>query len=148
MGRVAVAFLLGHCVIHCLPRLPAWYWCAGLLVAGVALGCAARLKLLAIFIAGMAWALLNGISRSAGDLPPEIEGRDLLVRGYVASLPNASGADAQFLLDVVEPRDGVAPRIRLIWYRAATSPAAGEFWQLVVRLKRRNVFANPGCADH
>jgi competence protein ComEC len=148
MGRVAIAFLLGHCVIHCLPRLPAWQWSIGLLVAAVALGLVGRFKLLAIFLAGLGWALLNCAWRSAGDLPPALEGRDLFVRGYVASVPNDAGADSQFLLDVIEPRGGVSPRIRLIWYRAASTPEAGELWQLIVRLKRRNGFANPGGADH
>ncbi len=148
MGRVAVAFLVGHCVIHCLPRLPAWQWSVGLLAAAVVLGYVGRFKLVAIFVAGLGWALLNCAWRSAGDLSPALEGSDLLVRGYVASLPNDAGADSQFLLDVVEPRGGVSPRIRLVWYRAASSPQAGELWQLVVRLKRRNGFANPGGADH
>ena len=31
---------------------------------------------------------------------------------------------------------------------AAHAPQAGELWQLVVRLKRRNGFANPGGVDH
>jgi competence protein ComEC len=35
-----------------------------------------------------------------------------------------------------------------VWYGAARAPGAGELWQLVVRLKRRNGFANPGGADH
>ena len=148
MGRVAVAFLLGHCVIHCLPYLPSWQWSVGVLVAAVLLSHVGRFKLVAIFIAGLGWALLNCAWRSAGDLPPALEGRDLLVRGYVATLPNHAGADSQFVLDVVEPRNGVSPRIRLVWYRVASSPTAGELWQLVVRLKRRNGFANPGGADH
>ncbi|HJY42436.1 MAG TPA: DUF4131 domain-containing protein, partial [Steroidobacteraceae bacterium] len=117
MGRVAVAFLVGHCVIHCLPRLPAWQWSVGLLAAAVVLGYVGRFKLVAIFVAGLGWALLNCAWRSAGDLSPALEGSDLLVRGYVASLPNDAGADSQFLLDVVEPRGGVSPRIRLVWYR-------------------------------
>lgn len=148
MGRVAVAFLLGHCVIHCLPRLPAWQWSVGLLAAAFVLSRVGRFKLVAIFLAGLGWALLNCAWRCAGDLPPALEGRDLLVRGYVASVPNDAGADSQFLLDVMEPRGGVSPRIRLTWYRVASTPRAGELWQLVVRLKRRNGFANPGGVDH
>jgi competence protein ComEC len=148
MGRVAVAFLLGHCCIHCLARLPAWHWSVVLLAAAALLVHVRRFKPVATFLAGLGWALLNGAWRSAGDLPPALEGRDLLVRGYVASLPNAAGADSQFLFDVVEPRGGVSPRIRLAWYRTASTPRAGELWQLVVRLKRRNGFANPGGSDH
>lgn len=152
MGRVAVAFLLGHCCIHSLPRLPAWHWSVALLAAALALAAVGRFKLVAAFLAGLGWALLSCALRSAGDLPPALEGRDLLVRGYVASIPNDAGADSQFLLDAVEPRGDVSPRIRLVWYRfkagAASAPHAGELWQLVVRLKRRNGFANPGGVDH
>jgi competence protein ComEC len=148
MGRVASAFLLGHCCIHWLARLPAWHWSIGLLAAAAALGCVGRFKLVAVFLAGLGWALLNCAWRSAGDLPPALEGRDLLVRGYVATVPSAAGADSQFVLDVVAPRGGVSPRIRLVSYRSASVPRAGELWQLVVRLKRRNGFANPGGVDH
>lgn len=151
MGRVALAFLLGACCIHSLARLPQWT-AVGWLVAAVALALVGRFKTLASLLAalsvGVAWTWLNAGVRTAGDLPPVMEGQDLLVRGYVASFPYAAAGDSQFLLDVVEPRRGVPPRIRLVWYRAAHSPRAGELWQLVVRLKRRNGFANPGGADH
>lgn len=149
MGRVAIAFLLGHCCIHWLPRLPAGHWSLALLAPALGLAAVGRFKLLATFLAGLGWALANCALRSAGDLPPALEGRDLLVHGYVASIPNEAGADSQFLLDVTQPRGGVSPRIRLVWYRVgASAPRAGELWQLIVRLKRRNGFANPGGADH
>ena len=148
MGRVALAFLLGACCIHCLARLPDWHGALGLLVAAAALTFVGRFKLVAALLAGLAWTWLSAAGRTAGDLPPALEGQDLLVRGYVASFPQPAAADSQFLLDVVEPRRGVSPRIRLVWYGAAHELRAGELWQLVVRLKRRNGFANPGGADH
>ena len=153
MGRVALAFLLGACCIHCLARLPDWHGAIGLLVAAAALTLVGRFKLvaglLAGLIGGLAWTWLSAAGRVAGDLPPALEGQDLLVRGYVASFAaQAATGDSQFLLDVAEPRRGVSPRIRLVWYGAARAPGAGELWQLVVRLKRRNGFANPGGADH
>jgi competence protein ComEC len=148
MGRVALAFLLGACGIHCLARLPDWHGALGLLVAAAALTLVGRFKLVAGLLAGLAWTWLNAAGRVAGDLPPALEGQDVLVRGYVASAPQAATEDSQFLLDVAEPRGGVSPRIRLVWYGAAWQPRAGELWQLVVRLKRRNGFANPGGTDH
>jgi competence protein ComEC len=148
MGRVALAFLLGACGIHCLARLPDWHGAFGLLVAAAALTLVGRFKLVAGLLAGLAWTWLNAAGRVAGDLPPALEGQDVLVRGYVASAPQAATGDSQFLLDVAEPRGGVSPRIRLVWYGAAWQPRAGELWQLVVRLKRRNGFANPGGTDH
>jgi len=148
MGRVAIAFLLGSCCIHCLPRLPASQWAAVLLAAAVVAVSVSGFRPVAALLAGLGWTLLSCAWRSAGDLPPALEGRDLLVRGFVASLPSAAGGDSQFVLDLAEPRGAVSPRIRLVWYRAARPPEAGESWQLVVRLKRRNGFANPGGVDH
>jgi competence protein ComEC len=148
MGRVALAFLLGACCIHSLARLPDWHGAVGLLAAAVTLAFVGRFKLVAGLLAGLAWTWLSAAGRTAGDLPSALEGQDLLVRGYVASFPQNAAGDSQFLLDVVEPRRGVAPRIRLVWYRAAHAPEAGELWRLVVRLKRRNGFANPGGVDH
>ncbi|HKQ11961.1 MAG TPA: DNA internalization-related competence protein ComEC/Rec2 [Steroidobacteraceae bacterium] len=148
MGRVALAFLLGACCIHSLERLPHGYGAIGLLLAAAALVLVGRFKLIAGLLAGLAWTWLSAAGRVAGDLPPALEGQDLPLRGYVASFPQSAAGDSQFLLDVVEPRRGVPPRIRLVWYGPARAPRAGELWQLVVRLKRRNGFANPGGADH
>ena len=148
MGRVALTFLLGACWIHSSARLPEWHGAVGLLVAALALTLVGRFKLVAGLLAGLGWAWLSAAGRTAGDLPRALEGQDLLVRGYVASFPQTAAGDSQFLLDVAEPRRGVSPRIRLVWYRAARAPQAGELWQLVVRLKRRNGFANPGGVDH
>ena len=149
MGRVALAFLLGHCGIHGLERLPAAHWSFVLLAAALALTLPCKFRrgkfrrgkfrrgkfkpvasALAGLIAGSGWALLNAAGRTAGDLPPVLEGQDLLVRGYVASFPRDAAGDSQFLLDVVEP-SGVAAHVRLVWYRAAHAPQAGELWQLV-----------------
>jgi competence protein ComEC len=148
MGRVAIAFLLGACCIHALPWLPDWHGALGLAVGAAALTLVGRFKPVAGLLAGLAWTWLNATARTAGDLPPALEGQDLLVRGYVASFPRDAAGDSQFLLDVAEPRAGVPPRIRLVLYRASHAPQAGESWQLVVRLKRRNGFANPGGVDH
>jgi competence protein ComEC len=148
MGRVAFAFLLGACCIHALPWLPDWHGALGLAVGAAALACVGRFKPVVGLLAGLAWTWISASARMAGDLQPALEGQDLLVRGYVASLPRAAADDSQFVLDVAQPRAGVPPRIRLVWYRSAHGPQAGELWRLVVRLKRRNGFANPGGVDH
>ena len=70
------------------------------------------------------------------------------MRGYIASMPDSSDTDPQFEFDTVERAAGVPSRIRLAWYDTAQWPAAGERWQFVVRLKRRNGFANPGGFDY
>ena len=148
MLRFAIAFLVGICCIHLLPALPApWPWAAiGAVLIGVAIGCRSRVAV--ALLIGIAWAWLSAHARLADDLDPSLEGVDLLVRGYVASMPAAVAEDPQFDFDVIDPEPGVPARIRLSWYDASARPAPGEPWQLLVRLKRRHGFANPGGYDY
>ena len=91
MGRVALAFLLGACCIHCSAAACRTGTArVGLLAAALALAFVGRFKLVAGLLAGLGWAWLSAAGRTAGDLPPALEGQDLLVRGYVASLPARS----------------------------------------------------------
>ena len=146
---IALAFLAGHCLVHLCPRLPALHW-ALLIVLVVVVALTSRrrpLYWLAAALCGVVWAWSHATIRMAADLPKEFEGHDLLVRGFIASLPD-SNADPQFVFHVVEREPGVPSRVRLTWYRAPTQPRAGEQWQLMVRLKRRNGFANPGGFDY
>ncbi len=152
--QVGLALLLGHCCVHSLAELPSPPLWVSLLIAAMALAVAGRSALAMSFIAGLAWAGAHGALRLENDLPIRLEGRELVVRGCIASLPDSSAADprlrgddAQFLFDVQEPRAGVPPRLRLTWYRAPSRPKAAECWQLVVTLKRRSGFANPGGFD-
>jgi competence protein ComEC len=146
--RIGIAFLAGHCVIHLLPVLPQphpWAWALGV-AAAIAL--CMRSALLSMLCLGIAWTWIHAAARLADDLPAYLEGEDLVVVGVIASIPNLRGDDAQFALDVQQARAGVPKRIRLTWYDADVQPRAGERWRLVVRLKRRNGFANPGGFDY
>lgn len=106
------------------------------------------MSLMMSFVLGLGWAWFNAALRLADDLPAALEGVDLLVRGHIASLPEAGAADPQFEFDVSVAQPGVPSRIRLSWYDNEAQPLPGELWQFVVRLKRRNGFANPGGFDY
>ena len=149
MGAIALAFLAGHCWVHLWPRLPSLHWAALVLpLVVVALTSRQRPRYwLAAALCGVLWAWSHAAIRMAADLPAALEGRDLLLRGFIASLPD-SDIDPQFVFDVVAGEPGVPARVRLTWYRAPTRPQPGEQWQLMVRLKRRNGFANPGGFDY
>lgn len=148
MWRIGSAFLAGHCLIHALPALPQpWPWAWMLSIAAVLALCM-RSALLSMLCLGIAWAWINAAARLSNDLPAHLEGEDLPVIGVIASIPEMRSNDPQFLFDVNEARDGVPKRIRLTWYDAEVHPRAGERWRLVVRLKRRNGFANPGGFDY
>lgn len=148
MLRIGIAFLLGHCCIHVLPTLPPWKPWAGVPCALLLLLFASRWSAAAAFAAGVMWAWGNAAATLAHDLPEALEGRDLLVSGYIASLPQSVGGDVQFDMEVIAAPAQVPPRLRLVWYGAGTPPNPGELWQFAARLKRRNGFANPGGFDH
>lgn len=162
MLPIGLAFLAGHCCIHRLAALPAgqllWF-ALPLLVLLIAFRRLSRLRrpallpafvmsLMMSFVLGLGWAWFNAALRLADDLPAALEGVDLLVRGHIASLPEAGAADPQFEFDVSVAQPGVPSRIRLSWYDNEAQPLPGELWQFVVRLKRRNGFANPGGFDY
>lgn len=148
MLRIGIAFLLGHCCIHALAALPAWHPWAAVLCGLLLLSILLRSSTAAAILLGVVWAWGNAAARLSDDLPPALEGKDLLVRGYIAALPDASSGDPQFELDVAAAEPQVPDRIRLAWYDSVAQPNAGELWQFVVRLKRRNGFANPGGFDY
>jgi competence protein ComEC len=172
MWRIGLAFLLGHCCVHCLPQLPTPHLWGIALLAAAGASAACGWRLLTVFLLGVAWAGFAAATRLADDLPAALEGHDVLVRGYVASLPASTvespafgsrriespqfesprvesrEIESAFVLDVIRAPSGIPPRIRLTWYRTTVVPRPGELWQLSVRLKRRNGFANPGGFDH
>lgn len=149
MAAIALAFLAGHCFVHLLPQLPAWHWVV-LIVPTVVVALTGRQRpmyWLTAALCGVLWAWSHAAIRLAADLPVALEGRDIQLRGFIASLPDFN-VDPQFVLDVIDGPSGVPPRVRLTWYRAMTRPQVGEQWLLMVRLKRRNGFANPGGFDY
>lgn len=149
MGAIALSFLGGHCLVHLWSQLPALHW-ALLIVPAVAVALTSKkrpLYWLAAVLCGVLWAWSHAALRLAADLPASLEGQDILLRGYIASLPGFD-VDPQFVLHVADGVPHMPSRVRLTWYRAPTRPQVGEQWQLLVRLKRRNGFANPGGFDY
>ncbi|MDY0065890.1 MAG: DNA internalization-related competence protein ComEC/Rec2 [Steroidobacteraceae bacterium] len=147
MGRIGFGFALGACSIHTLGVLPAPAWIAALAL-GLALAAYVRSALLCAFVLGVAWAWSAAAWRLADDLPTSLEGRDVEVLGYIASLPEAAPGALQFTMAVVARPPKIPPRIRLTWYETQLAPWPGELWRMTVRLKRRNGFANPGGFDY
>jgi len=175
--QIGLAFLAGNCVVQLLPALPTVLPVACILAGLLPLAVRCELAIhcdpaihrghgwASALLLGMAWTWLHAAVGLAHDLPPELEGKDLLVRGHVASLPAPASQDPKFEFDVIDARvdvradasldvkDGRLPRqfparLQLAWYETDLRPAPGELWQLVVRLKRRSGFANPGGYDH
>lgn len=149
MLRIGFAVLIGQSCIHALPALPTVSVAIPVLAVAGVIAAVFRRSWLIAFVISAAWALLHAQLRLHDDLPADLEGRDLRIVGRVASLVEQQGTDPQFDFEVEDASDaGVPSRVKLTWYEAQIQPQPGERWQLVVRLKRRNSFANPGGFDY
>ncbi len=168
MFLLAIAFLLGHCLLHAVPQLPHVDGSLGLVGALTvsAVLCLPAVLYLAMrrprarfgaaialmFAAGFGSAWWSASDRVAERWPDELSGTDVEVRGYIASIVETHVDGKRFLFDVVSPDRTAAVRaprhIELNWYDATSTPAPGELWQLRVRLRSSRGFANPGGYDY
>lgn len=154
MWRIGVAFVVGQCVVHSLASLPAVWPYGVLLAVAFALAATFRFVLAASVLLGIAWAWSHAHVRLGDDLPSALEGQDLVISGRIASILDTRALDQEFEFHVEHASDARVPRrVRLAWYDSpdrdrAARPRTGEIWRLVVRLKRRNGFANPGGFDY
>ncbi|MFI4940862.1 MAG: ComEC/Rec2 family competence protein, partial [Burkholderiales bacterium] len=110
--------------------------------------------------AGFFWAALLAQHYLANELPKEMEGRDIVLTGTVASLPYLFPQGVRFNFAVESAQaDGrpiaLPPKLALSWYaglRAEQTPVAevqpGERWQLKVHLQRPHGSANLGGFDY
>ncbi|MBS0446203.1 MAG: DNA internalization-related competence protein ComEC/Rec2 [Proteobacteria bacterium] len=119
-----------------------------------------------LFLAGVLGAVCADTQaawRLAEHLAPELEGRDLVVTGVVAGLPQRGPTGVRFRFDVESAQlDGravdVPQALALGWYRGyhedaaldqpRTSLRAGERWRLAVRLRQPHGNLNPGGFDY
>ena len=152
-----LAFASGTAVLQFMPSLPGWYWLGLLLPLAVVALRVRVLRPMLWLLAGFLWAWLQASWLMAGQLPVGLEGQDILVEGIIVSLPDAGqpqhGRNSrgrsrfEMLLERAEgwPRPG---RVRVSWYRDAPALQPGQRWRLLLRLKQRRGFANPGGFDY
>jgi len=178
MSSIVFAILLGVCCLQWSANLPfwaAWGWLPAAVSLVVIVFCRrARVFawgvswlpcLMAAFVLGYTWAAWQADSRIADSLDPALEGRDLLLTGVIASLPEGRGDGVRFVFEVEhagaggheEPTASVPQQVLLSWYggredsdEALSLPAVqpGERWQFPVRLRRPHGAAAPGVFDY
>ncbi len=158
----AASFLVGILVLQVLVELPNRSWTLALPGVLLALAFVPRLRLLAWGVAGFLWALL--LAPSAMGLPEELEGAELWVEGWIASIPDSGWRNTRFEFAVDRAtREGqpvplAGQRLRLAWWsdgKAGDHAAAeysalrvGDRWGFAVRLKRPHGLLNPGGFDY
>ena len=145
--------------VACLQRCELLPDCLPLILSAVALilprlcGDRAWRRVLAgvgCFLLGFSWAAWRAESRLADALGADWEGRDVVVIGVVAGMPQAfeHGQRFEFVIERVLTAEAIVPtRVQLAWYRGM-QVLPGERWQFSVRLKRPHGGANPGGFDY
>jgi competence protein ComEC len=136
-----------------LPELPSLWW--ALLPIPLAWAAWRRPVWLIplFFVGGVVWVSLRAGLILDDALAHELEGRDILVEGFVADIPQAAEYGSRFEFRVTRAdHDGRAVRLprRLLLSssREHFVPRAGEAWRLEVRLARPHGFRNPGGFDY
>ncbi|BAV33660.1 competence protein ComEC [Sulfuricaulis limicola] len=148
-----MAFLGGVLLVQQLAALPSLWWA---LLLPPLLWLARRRPLWFVpvfFVAGVVWTSLRAGLILQDSLPPELEGRDLLVEGRIDDIPKPTDFGLRFELEVTHASlDGAPARVpRRILLNSRDrdfQPRAGETWRLLVRLKRPHGYQNPGGFDY
>ena len=111
-----------------------------------------------LFLIGFLWALLRAHWVLDVALPSELQGKDILVTGVVASIPleDKRKRRFEFNIETMEFKGKLIPsigKVRLSWYGKqgksnAANIKAGQRWQFWLRLKQPHGFMNPGGFDY
>jgi competence protein ComEC len=162
----ALGFALGVCLLQQQPALPG-PGALSLLCALASFGAVGFIKRVPPIAAGMAafiafaalgfvWAASLAHWRLADRLDPELEGRDVVVTGVVASLPQAFERGVRFDFDVESPESRVPRHVSLSSYGGFAADNAegalpvrpGERWRFGIRLRRPHGSLNPHGFDY
>ncbi len=151
VGAGVIAFFLGILAIVELPALPDPFFVQFIPLLFLLL-IVRPLRLLAVFLLGCLWASFRADLFLCDRLPVELEGKNLVVAGIVASLPSRRAGRTQFLFKIEEirewsGRDKSHQNARLSWFGDVPELVPGDRWQLTVRLKQPRGFMNPGAFD-
>ncbi len=154
MRSWTLAFLCGVLLLQQLSFLPAKY---GLLIALFSLFVLEIFLVkkhrifyyLSAFLIGFTWTLWYEHSILSWNVPSELEGKPVLVSGYITSVPNVSENGTRFLF-TLEKFHGQRTHalIKLSAREHAENLQVGDHWQWLVKLKRVHGLMNPGGFDY
>lgn len=156
MWRYATAMLAGVLAILALPELP-----SPLLLAALAapLACAAlykkRWRWLLFLPLGAGWCWMAAHAHLVSRLDAGYERREVVLTGWVVSLPRQRGdlTDFEFTVETLDgraPAPGIPDRVRLSIQGGPDTvlPRAGEHWRFSTKLRRPRGFMDPGAFDY
>ncbi len=154
MIRAGLAFALGVALLYTSSGLPPLWLSALLISAGALL--AWRLpwaRLIFAVCLGAFWAQAHLSLPLHASFPETLLREVLVIEGRIASIPAIKDAGRRFNFAVERTELDDQPLafrglVRLSCYRDCPTPRAGERWRLLVRLKPRHGYTNPGGIDY
>ncbi len=164
-----ISFLFGILLLQQFTSLPDISWCWALLsifslpflprYLNNALT-VRNIRIVILFVLGFLWALLRAHWVLDVSLPADLQGKDLLVTGVIASIPleDKRKQRFEFNIETIEfNKQKIASigKVRISWYRKRghwsnknSKIKAGQRWQFWLRLKQPHGFMNPGGFDY
>ena len=164
-----ISFLFGILFLQQFSSLPNIIWCWALLSIFSLpflsryfnnVQTARNIRIIILFVLGFLWALLRAHWVLDVSLPGDIQGKDLLVTGVIASIPldDKRKQRFEFNIETIEfNKQKIASigKVRISWYRKRgrwsnknSKIKAGQRWQFWLRLKQPHGFMNPGGFDY
>lgn len=157
MRMAAIVFLLGIMTCNqCQTLLPLSYCLFGFVFCSIMLWYWPKLRtlqLLALYVIGFIWAMFCANLQLHASLLSLDEGRPLIAKGVISSLPVDSSRSTSFMFAASRLTDSdhkiISRHIYLNLYWSNPHPVlqVGDSWQLQVRLKRPHGTLNPGSFD-
>lgn len=157
MRLFALAFLSGILILQNFATIPEIKWVWIIFGVGIVLLFYSYSRIIAGCVLGFAWCLLYAHMQMAWTLPENLEGKSILVTGFVASIPNTSQRINSFMFSIkklqfennIQFAQGL---LRLSWQQNKNEKKqllrVGDKWQLSVRLKKIHGQMNPGGFDY
>lgn len=159
-----ISFLFGVLLLQQLNSLPDIQWCWALIAIFSLPFLPRYLRVILLFLLGFLWAVLRAHMVLDIVLPTELQGKDVLVTGVIASIPLADERKRRFEFDIEtlefnKQRLNSPGKVRLSWYekrghkgkirhKYKAKLKAGQRWQFWLRLKQPHGFMNPGGFDY
>lgn len=144
-----ITFFLGVYTLAFCRELPSLYWLFVLPPIFIFQKIKKFTTYILIYAIGFCFALAYTHWITLWSLPSELEGKKLLITGYVTSIPVTKTHYTSFEFKTSSiANTKIATKLKLNWYGQYTEKLyAGDKWQLLVRLKRPHGTLNPGGFD-
>jgi len=150
MQSFSLAFLLGVLLLQQFTFLPTtkWIWIL-LFFSTTVFILNKRLLIISASALGFMWALWFAHHQTSWTLSHELEGKDLIIRGYISSIPDSAQFGQNFLFATrIINGARVKTFLHLTWQNKFVHLHVGEEWQFTVHLKKIHSTMNPGGFDY